>query len=141
MVVPPAPELPGEAILEVFVHPEAPSAHRALDPSNKFSDARRLEMLGQTMTELAYMDAMHRLWPNVGAEQLTLLFNTTINGFMEKAVRTYRWKERVVGCPQHINLMESAEEAHRIFRTYAGAVHVQHGYEKLRDWVIALTSI
>ncbi|KAI0367083.1 hypothetical protein BV20DRAFT_1001090 [Pilatotrama ljubarskyi] len=141
MVVPPAPQLPGEAALEIFVHPQASSAHHALDPDNKFSDGRRLEILGQKMTGLAYMDAMYRQWPNVGAAQLTILCNTTINGFMEKAVRAYRWKERVIGCPPHINLMKSNEEAHRLFRTYAGAVYVEHGYERLRDWVTALTSI
>ena len=70
MVIPIAPALPGDALLEIFVHPASIPASRQVDPANKFSDSRRLAVLGQQMTELAYMDVMNEKWPNVPTIQL-----------------------------------------------------------------------
>ncbi|EIW52552.1 uncharacterized protein TRAVEDRAFT_52995 [Trametes versicolor FP-101664 SS1] len=141
MAIPSAPELPGEAYLEVFIHPDGPYHVNTAEPASKFRNTRDLERLGRTMVEMAYMHIMYSRWPNVTGDQLNTLTNATINGVMERAVRAYRWKEQIRGCPPHIDLMQSSEEAYRIFRTYAGAVHVQHGYDELRNWIEALTAI
>ena len=71
MNVPPQiPELPVEAHLEIFLHPSGLS--QTLDRNNKFSNGRRLEVLGRKMAEVAYLDVMHKRWPRVTAEQLTV---------------------------------------------------------------------
>ncbi|KAJ8481814.1 hypothetical protein ONZ51_g5757 [Trametes cubensis] len=139
MPIPTAPALPGDALLEIFVHPASIPANQQTDPNNKFSDGRRLAFLGQKMTELAYMDAMSEKWPNVQAIQLQTLVNSTIHGFMEKCVNAYRWKERVRGFPQNVDILHDHEEAYRLFRAYAGAVYVEHGYDILKSWIKDLT--
>lgn len=70
--IPPAPTLPGEALIEIFVHPAALPPQRPLEEDNKFSDARRLEYLGGKMSELVYMDMMRARWPRATAPQLTV---------------------------------------------------------------------
>ncbi|KAI8977744.1 hypothetical protein BD414DRAFT_524369 [Trametes punicea] len=139
MAIPPAPQLPGEALLEIFVHPDSLPHNCGLDDGNQFSDGRRLEVLGERMAKAAYMDVMCTKWPNVNTTQLTTLVDSTISGFMVKVVNTYRWREAVHGCPPH--LVQGHEEAHRLFKTYAGAVHIQYGFQRLRDWIAALTEI
>ncbi|KAH9895653.1 hypothetical protein C8Q73DRAFT_445341 [Cubamyces lactineus] len=139
MAVPTAPALPGEALLEIFVHPASIPATQQIDPTNKFSDGKRLAVLGQSMVELAYMDVMHEKWPNVETVQLQTLVNSTINGFMEKSTNAYRWKERVCGWPRNVNILHDHEEAYRLFRAYAGAVYVEYGYDVLKKWIKDLT--
>ncbi|OJT09171.1 hypothetical protein TRAPUB_14381 [Trametes pubescens] len=72
MAVPPAPELPGEAYLEIFIHPDGPYQMASPDTANRFRDTRSLELLGRKMVDLAYMDIMHYKWPNVTGGQLTV---------------------------------------------------------------------
>ncbi|KAJ2981268.1 hypothetical protein NUW54_g10895 [Trametes sanguinea] len=73
-LVPPAPTLPGEAMLEIFIYPDpAFAANRPLNESNKFSDTARLEYLGRKATELAYMDLLRAGWPHSSAEQLQVI--------------------------------------------------------------------
>ncbi|KAI0824391.1 hypothetical protein BC628DRAFT_1445775 [Trametes gibbosa] len=147
MHVPPAPQLPSEAHLEVFIHPDGPFHSPSVDPTNKFSNAdRRLEELGRKMVDLAYMDVMFTEWPRSIADELHPLVSVTSNGFMERAVATYGWKGQIRASPPNVDiqspeLMINVQESIRIFRTYAGAVHIAHGYEVLRDWIRALTTI
>ncbi|KAL7278296.1 hypothetical protein ACG7TL_008272 [Trametes sanguinea] len=140
MAVPPAPPLPGDALLEIFIHPASVPPNRVCDPTNKFSDGRRLEALGKSLVELAYRDVMQTKWPRSSATEISALVNSTISGFMERAVHAYQWKNAVRGRPPSLDA-ESREEAGRIFCTYAGAVHVEYGYERLRGWIDALTTI
>lgn len=129
MAIPSAPELPGEAYLEVFVHPDGPYQVNTAEPASKFRNTRDLERLGRKMVEMAYTHIMYSRWPNVTGDQLNVsaisrdsrrtrrcelkdtqtLTNATINGVMERAVRAYRWKEQIRGCPPHIDLMQSSE--------------------------------
>ena len=37
------------------------------------------------------------------------LVNSTIHGFMEKCVNAYRWKERVRGFPQNVDIVHDRE--------------------------------
>lgn len=129
MAIPSAPELPSEAYLEVFIHPDGPFQVNTAEPASKFRNTRDLERLGRRMVEMAYMHIMYSRWPNVTGDQLTVsaihrvgmrttrcelkntqtLTNATVNGVMERAVRAYRWKEQIRGCPPHIDLMQSSE--------------------------------
>ncbi|KAI9060807.1 hypothetical protein FKP32DRAFT_1605297 [Trametes sanguinea] len=152
MAVPPAPELPGDALLEIFIHPASLPPNRPLDPGSKFSDGIRLKTLGKPMVECAYHDVMQAQWPRSTPAELTGLVNSTIGGFMQKAVHAYRWMDAVRGRPSNIDpesreilapigLTRYHQEAERIFYTYAGAVHVEYGYGRLRAWIASLIHI
>ncbi|KAI0643419.1 hypothetical protein C8Q79DRAFT_928560 [Trametes meyenii] len=140
--IPPEPRLPGEALLEVFVYPDSLPPNRPLEQDNKFSDARRLEILGKMMVELVYMDIQRGRQPMANAQQLTTLVNSRIRGFMERTVGAYRWKDRV-RCARLSPYNKEAEtkgmqESHRLFWTFSGAVHVEYGYDELKKWMSAL---
>ncbi|KAI0367084.1 hypothetical protein BV20DRAFT_981535 [Pilatotrama ljubarskyi] len=139
-LVPPAPQLPGEALLEIFVYPGSLPPNRELDPSNPFSDCQRLELLGRQMTEAAYMDAMWQRWPHATAQQLQEMVQNSLNNFMERTAAAYQWSHRVHGYPPNFN-RESLEESHRLFRVYAGAVSVKYGYPVLRQWFAELLAV
>ncbi|KAI0324227.1 hypothetical protein GY45DRAFT_1439212 [Cubamyces sp. BRFM 1775] len=128
--VPPAPEIPGDAALEVFVYP----TDRELDPDNRFSDARRLEYLGLMMAKAAYMDNMHRTRPSSSGDYLQDMLGNSLDNFMERAATAYAWHKRVHGYPDGFDT-KSPEESRRLFCTYAGAVSVQYGFEELQRWI------
>lgn len=65
--VPPAPQLPQQALQEVFTYPDS-SQYPV--PGNKFSGARRLEIMGSSIAETVYMDVMRSRWPGASAAQL-----------------------------------------------------------------------
>lgn len=65
--VPPAPQLPQQALQEVFTYPDS---SRDPVPGNKFSGARRLEIIGSPIAETVYMDVMRLRWPGASAAQL-----------------------------------------------------------------------
>ncbi|KAI9060805.1 hypothetical protein FKP32DRAFT_1595131 [Trametes sanguinea] len=136
--VPPAPALPGEALLEIFIYPDpAFAANRALDESNKFSDTARLEYLGRKATELVYMDLLRTRWPHSSAEQLQGMVDNGFNALLERAASAYQWSQRVHGYPVGFD-RNSPQESRRLFCVYAGAVHVEYGYERLKGWVAEL---
>ncbi|KAI0631397.1 hypothetical protein C8Q77DRAFT_1126557 [Trametes polyzona] len=138
--VPPAPALPGDARLEIFVYPFGISQNRPLEEGNRFSDCHRLQYLGRIMVSAAYHDAMAQRWPSASAEQLKGMVETTLDGFMETHAAAYRWSDMVLGYPAGFD-QNSLEEARRLFCTYAGAVHVEHGYERLKEWIVALLGV
>ncbi|KAI0631396.1 hypothetical protein C8Q77DRAFT_1126555 [Trametes polyzona] len=138
--LPPAPPLPGEARLEVFVHPQALPPTRALEEDNKFSDAKRLEFLGTKMAEAAYADVLGARWPKATAQQLNTSVSSRIKGLMERTVDAYKWRDQVRGYPKQFDRSDPLE-AHRLFRTYAGAVYVEYGYATLREWIVALDPV
>ncbi|KAH9847752.1 hypothetical protein C2E23DRAFT_889694 [Lenzites betulinus] len=137
---PPPPTIPGEARLEVFVHPQALPPNRTLEEDNKFSDADRMQYLGAKMAELAYTDVLRSRWPRATAQQLKVLVNSRMKGLMERTVDAYKWRDQVRGYPPHFD-SNQPEEAYRLFRTYAGAVHIAHGYQTLQEWIAALDPV
>ncbi|KAI0354534.1 hypothetical protein OH77DRAFT_1426137 [Trametes cingulata] len=139
-IFPPAPALPGDAMLEVFVYPDATSPPRPLDPANKFSDARRLEFLGEQFARLGYMDVLGQRWRRASAGELKRKVDDTFAGFVKRVVDTYEWTSQVGLYPQHFD-RDSVEEALRLFHTYAGAVYVEYGYPALRAWMAKLVGI
>ncbi|KAH9847750.1 hypothetical protein C2E23DRAFT_741129 [Lenzites betulinus] len=118
MQVPPAPRLPAAAISSIFVYPDST---RQLDPSNIYSDARRLEFMGTTMAEM-------------------MMVQRDLRTLMERAVAAYRWAYQVDGpFPPNVN-PHSATEAHRIFLTYVGALNATggEGHQLVKDWLTDL---
>ncbi|KAI8977742.1 hypothetical protein BD414DRAFT_445737 [Trametes punicea] len=139
--VPPAPQLPGDALLEIFVYPNPILQDQAPDPHNKFSDCARLEYLGRQMTELAYMDAMAQRSPNATGEHLKAMIASRLDSFMARVAAAYQWHKQVRGYPHGFNTQKSdLQEAVRLFRIYAGAVHVEYGYEGLKRWIADLSA-
>ncbi|KAI0367085.1 hypothetical protein BV20DRAFT_1055072 [Pilatotrama ljubarskyi] len=136
-IFPLAPQLPGEAMLEVFVYPDPA---RPLDPSNKFSDARRLEFLGEKTAEMAYMDLLGARNRRLSAAELEGKVSDTFGGFAKRVAETYHWTNQVGGYPPNVD-RQSVEEALRLFHTYAGAVIVEYGYPELRAWMAKLVAI
>ncbi|KAI0656024.1 hypothetical protein C8Q70DRAFT_388161 [Cubamyces menziesii] len=129
--VPPAPVLSGDATLEVFVYP---AADRTLEPENKFCDTRRLACLGQVMAEAAYMDIMRQRYPASSGKDLQQMVDNQLENIMERAGEIYEWHKKVLGCPNDVDA-KSPEECRRLFCTYAGAVNVQFGFNKLESWM------
>ncbi|KAI0824390.1 hypothetical protein BC628DRAFT_1379285 [Trametes gibbosa] len=136
----PAPRLPGDAALEIFVFPGNPTATRPLEESNKFSDSHRLEYLGRVFTTAAYTDVMFRQWPESTGEQLETIVANSLDRFMERHATAYQWGQRVHGYPPNFN-RQSLAEACRLFCTYAGAVFVEHGFAELRTWIAHLVEV
>ncbi|KAI0354533.1 hypothetical protein OH77DRAFT_1426135 [Trametes cingulata] len=92
------------------------------------------------MTEAAYMDVMRQRWPHVPGEELKDIVQNALNNFMERAAAAYQWSHRVRGYPPGYN-RQSLEESHRLFRAYAGAVCVKHGYAVLVRWIADLLAV
>ncbi|KAH9895655.1 hypothetical protein C8Q73DRAFT_445332 [Cubamyces lactineus] len=135
-LVPPAPVLPGDATLEVFVYPD----NREPDPENKFSDTRRLEYLGEMMANAVYIDVMRQRWVTASGEELKKFLEKKLDDLMEEAGTTYEWNKRVYGYPDDFDA-NSPEESRTLFCTYAGAVSVQYGFETLEKWIKDLLSV
>ncbi|KAI0631398.1 hypothetical protein C8Q77DRAFT_1210783 [Trametes polyzona] len=137
---PPAPALSPQALQVVFVYPDTT---RNPDPSNRFSDAPRLEFLGRKFADVVYTEVISTRWSHSSAVQLQAssfpgMIDQGFRAFIERAVRAYQWQNRVQGpFPPGVN-PQSAAEAERVFLTYVGAVSVQYppddGYNRLRDW-------
>ncbi|KAH9847751.1 hypothetical protein C2E23DRAFT_863122 [Lenzites betulinus] len=139
-LVPPAPILPGDAILEIFVFPGDPPIARPLDESNRFSDSNRLEFLGRVFTSAAYTDVMSKRWASCTGHQLNEIVANALDGFMERNAAAYQWSQRVHGYPQGFD-RRSLPEARRLFCVYAGAVFVEHGFIGLREWIARLVEV
>lgn len=80
---------------------------------------------------------------------------------MERTTAAYKWKDQVRGYPDQFDrnnpqvqaavssaaaicfrsLNKASQEAYRLFRTFAGAVFIHHGYTTLRDWMVALDPV
>ncbi|KAI0354532.1 hypothetical protein OH77DRAFT_1426131 [Trametes cingulata] len=138
--IPPAPPLPGEAQLEIFVYPDVVPPTRPLEEDNKFSDARRLEVLGSEMSEVILLEVLAKRWPRATAQQLKTLVSSRMGGLMETTVNAYKWRDHVRGYPPNFD-KNKPQEAYRLFRTFCGAVYVEHGYQGLRDWIAALAPV
>ncbi|KAJ8481813.1 hypothetical protein ONZ51_g5754 [Trametes cubensis] len=134
--LPHAPQLPAEALREVFLYPDP---NRPADQRNPFSDAQRLAFLGQKMAETVYLCIVGDRMRGKDAAQIQAYFNRTFLRFAERTARTYQWG-RHIRYPQNVN-GNCPQEDHRLFFTYVGAISAQyHGdaFSRLQEWMIAL---
>ncbi|KAL1941086.1 hypothetical protein VTO73DRAFT_7722 [Trametes versicolor] len=146
--VPPAPQLPQQALQEIFSYPDP---NRPLDPTNKFSNALRLEFFGSKIALAVYTNVIRDLWPGATRAQLQAsttppicaMTTTGFQTFMERTANAYQWRHQVNGpYPPNVN-PQSAEEAHRIFYTYTGAICVHYdseGFARVQNWFADLKS-
>ncbi|KAM5545566.1 hypothetical protein V8D89_000773 [Ganoderma adspersum] len=107
--VPPAPQLSGNSVLEVFVH-HSSSAQGA-----------RFRILGERQLKLAYTSALIEKRPSLSGDHLTHYININYPVFVAYWVNTYGWRARMWAVPPDVNLNDPAETL-TIFEVYAGAV-------------------
>ncbi|KAI0324226.1 hypothetical protein GY45DRAFT_1365187 [Cubamyces sp. BRFM 1775] len=135
MSLPHAPQLPAEALREVFLYPDP---NRPADPRNQFSDASRLAFFGQKMAETVYLCIAGDRMRGKDAAQIQAYFNHTFLRFAERTAQTYQWAHNI-RYPQNVN-GNAPQESRRLFFTYVGAVSVQYpdAFSRLQGWMIAL---
>ncbi|KAI0700220.1 hypothetical protein C8T65DRAFT_728775 [Cerioporus squamosus] len=133
---PRAPQLTNDALLIVFVHYAAPPAVQK-DPV--LGDCHRLALLGRSMLEAAYRDAMRQEFPNLHGNVFAQHVNGAFPNFVARWVAAYGWRRLMRGVPPNVNLDEQ-QETLRIFETYAGAVVLQQpdGQAELFKWILRL---
>ncbi|KAI0738255.1 hypothetical protein C8Q80DRAFT_1275776 [Daedaleopsis nitida] len=125
---PRAPELPIEMQTHVFVHHSAPGSETN----------HRLEKLGATMLDAAYIAALANANPAWSGDQLRIQAEGTLPAFADIWVGNYGWRRPgVMSSPPGVNLNDP-QETLWIFRTYAGAVCETHGHDVLFQWIAAL---
>ena len=84
----PAPQLPGEALLEVFVHHLAQPRGVLTEP---YGNSDRLRLNGKTMLAAAYYDAIFQCYPNQRADEYRVS-SPTVYG-----LRTYTYAYGLLG--------------------------------------------
>ncbi|KAI1793676.1 hypothetical protein LXA43DRAFT_200438 [Ganoderma leucocontextum] len=114
--IPSAPQLSGDAMLEVFVHHTASSQLQG-----PFGNGARLQMLGEPMLKMAYVTALREKRPNLSADQLMQYIDINYPVFVAHWVNAYGWKTRMRVVPEGVDL-DDPDEARMIFERYAGAV-------------------
>ena len=70
--LPPAPQIPGEAMLEIFVHRSMRNAGVALNPNSPYADGARLATIGSRTLEAAYAYILFRKKPMMTAMALNV---------------------------------------------------------------------
>ncbi|KAI0755497.1 hypothetical protein C8Q74DRAFT_1221937 [Fomes fomentarius] len=134
---PPAPQISGDARLEVF-------AHRGLSTVQRepFGDARRLRALGRPMLLAAYTAAINQARPDLLREQFKEYIDGTFPAFVNRCVERYHWRESMYGVPHDVDLT-SLEETQWIFEVYAGAVVAEPrlGQPMLFRWIADLVNL
>ncbi|KAH9895656.1 hypothetical protein C8Q73DRAFT_835148 [Cubamyces lactineus] len=135
MSLPHAPQLPAEALREVFLYPDP---NRPVDQHNRFSNAQRLAFFGQKMAETVYLCIVGDRMRGKDAAQIQTYFDCTFLRFAERTARTYQWGHHLC-YPQGVN-GNTPQEDRRLFFTYVGAVSVQYhdAFSRLQEWMIAL---
>ena len=68
--LPPAPQIDGEAMLEIFVHRNLRPAGLSLNPDSPYNDGGRLATLGGKTLEAVYIYLLFRKHPPLTAEAL-----------------------------------------------------------------------
>ncbi|KAI0773077.1 hypothetical protein BD413DRAFT_611992 [Trametes elegans] len=126
---PPPPALSAQASQDVFTYPnELPADH----PRRIAND--RLVYLGRMQAEIVFTEIMLQQSPAIS----THLHSSMLARFMVSVARAYEWSRQVQGYPRQGFNWQSPQEAQRIFCAYAGAVHLEHQYGGLRQWMVDL---
>lgn len=68
--LPPAPQIDGEAMLEIFVHPSIKFSGMPMNPDSPYGDGVRLAALGGRMLEAVYMHILFERRPMLKAEDM-----------------------------------------------------------------------
>ncbi|RPD53844.1 hypothetical protein L226DRAFT_540327 [Lentinus tigrinus ALCF2SS1-7] len=137
--IPPAPQIDGEAMLEIFVHQSvrfpSPPMNPNSDSSSPFGDGVRLAMIGSKVLEAAYMYLLFSQQPLLKAEEMEVQFSN-LPDLVERWVEGYKWREKVRHTADVD--MHDPKETRYIMDAYVGAVFLGRGFEAVMRWVQGL---
>ena len=68
--LPPAPQIDGEAMLEIFVHHSIRFPNAPMNTDSPYGDGQRLRTIGHRMLDAAYTSVMFDKRPMLNAEDL-----------------------------------------------------------------------
>nr|VWP00389.1 Plp [Ganoderma boninense] len=133
--IPPQPQIPGEAMLEIFVHRSIRFPGAPLNTQSPYGDADRLAFIGSRALETAYAAVLFNQSPQLSAAD----FHTELaklGEHVERWVAGYHWKDKVRRA-QDVNL-DTVEESRNIMNAYVGAVFVARGFTTVSSWIVQL---
>lgn len=109
--LPLAPQIDGEAMLEIFVHSSIRFPGAPMNADSPYSDGQRLSTIGHRMLEAAYTSALFEKRPMLDADALEVCLSTcslwlitlmgskaavnNLDSDVEKWVEGYKWREKV----------------------------------------------
>ncbi|EJF59502.1 hypothetical protein DICSQDRAFT_171904 [Dichomitus squalens LYAD-421 SS1] len=130
--LPPAPPIPGEAMLEIFVHRSLRNTGNALNPDSAYGNGERLVALGSKVLEAVYAHVLFRKKPPMSAAALSIE-QEKLPEHVARWVGEYQWMEKIRHS-QDVDLY-TPEETRYIMDAYVGAVFVAGGYLTLYNWI------
>ncbi|TBU63727.1 hypothetical protein BD310DRAFT_973340 [Dichomitus squalens] len=131
----PAPQIDGEAMLEIFVHRSIKFTGMPLNPDSPYGDGRRLASIGGKALEAAYTLIFFNKRPMLTAEALELEVSK-LPEQVENWVEGYKWREKVRHSPD--TNIRTPEETRYLMDAYVGAVLVGEGFQAVLNWITAL---
>ncbi|KAI0695780.1 hypothetical protein C8T65DRAFT_664784 [Cerioporus squamosus] len=123
--LPPARQIDGEAMLEVFVH--KPTNH-----DSPYGDGIRLATVGSKMLEAADAYILFQRRPMLRAEEIEAELSK-LPEMVEKWVEGYGWREKVRHAAG-VDMRDPSETRH-LMHAYVGAVAVGGGFPAVVSWV------
>ncbi|KAI0720007.1 hypothetical protein C8T65DRAFT_23452 [Cerioporus squamosus] len=130
--LPPAPQIDGEAMLEIFVHKSIKFPGMPMNHDSPYGDGVRLAVVGSKMLEAAYSYILFQKRPMLKAEEIEIELSK-LPELVEKWVEGYKWREKVrhaAGVD-----MKDPKETRHIMDAYVGAVCVGGGFSDVLSWV------
>ncbi|EJF59476.1 hypothetical protein DICSQDRAFT_172070 [Dichomitus squalens LYAD-421 SS1] len=134
-LLPPAPQIDGEAMLQIFVHSSVRFHDAPLDANTPYGDGKRLAFIGGRALEAAYALISSNKHPLPTAEALEEEVSK-LQEQVEKWVEGYKWREMV----RHANDVDlrTPEETRYLMDAYVGAVLVGSGFQAVLNWIATL---
>ncbi|RPD57039.1 hypothetical protein L227DRAFT_507228 [Lentinus tigrinus ALCF2SS1-6] len=132
---PPAPQIDGEAMLEIFVHHSIKFAGMPMNPDSPYGDGVRLAAVGGKMLEAVYMDILFQKRPMLKAEEMEAELDK-LPEQVDKWVEGYKWREKVRHAADVD--MKDPKETRYIMDAYVGAVYVGGGFAAVMNWISRL---
>ncbi|PIL31732.1 hypothetical protein GSI_06436 [Ganoderma sinense ZZ0214-1] len=133
--LPPAPQIDGEAMLEIFVHESIRFTGMPLNSDSPYGDGKRLAIIGNKALDAAFTHLLFDKRPMMTADTLDCEVRK-LPDLIEKWVEGYKWREKV----RHAKDIDigTPKETRYLMDAYVGAVFVGGGYRAVLDWIAAL---
>ncbi|KAH9854393.1 hypothetical protein C2E23DRAFT_726822 [Lenzites betulinus] len=138
-LVPPAPKIDGEAMLEVFVDRSIEYPTVFNNDSTIYGGRQRLAALGGRVLEAVYTDVLFCKRPMLGADVLDASPTSEAIEAVTTWVSHYGWVDKV----RRLLSIDfgSPKEIRGLFNSYVGAVYAGEGYEAVRTWIECLVNL
>ncbi|KAI0676007.1 hypothetical protein C8Q78DRAFT_1074953 [Trametes maxima] len=134
----PLPNIPGEASLQVFIHPTGAVPDQG-DPT--YGTAEQLGMIGKSILMAVYIDALCDLHPPMPDVQMLRDVDEALENRVFEWAESYSLLTRMHGVP--LDRIDMIVENRRLFHAYVGAVFKSPygGYPAVRQWIGALLGL